>query len=174
MPPARRIPLCFGAAALLALALACGGGRDADATRETLVATDRAWARTAADPDRFAAFFADAGTFLLPEGTVVKNREAVRRAMAILAKTPGFSLTWLVSTAEVAASGDLGYTHGTYTLTGPDPAGLARRTTGPYLSVWRKQPDGQWKVVASLFSPSPSTTAQTSSASSWPSRPLPR
>lgn len=53
-------------------------------------------------------------------------------------------LTWEPEVAEVAASGELGYTSGPYQVRprrGAEPTGF-----GHYVSVWRKQPDGAWKV----------------------------
>ena len=54
-------------------------------------------------------------------------------------------LTWEPEVAEVAASGELGYTSGPYRFRpgrGQEPTGFGR-----YVSVWKKQPDGTWKVL---------------------------
>jgi len=58
---------------------------------------------------------------------------------------PGY-LSWKPARAEVAASGDLGFTTGPYEFrnrTATDP--IAGR--GHFISVWRVQKDGAWKVV---------------------------
>lgn len=54
-------------------------------------------------------------------------------------------LTWEPEVADVAASGELGYTSGPYQVRpgrGAEPTGF-----GHYVSVWKKQPDGAWKVL---------------------------
>jgi ketosteroid isomerase-like protein len=66
-------------------------------------------------------------------------------------QTPGFSLNWQPVKVEVAQSGDLGYTYGTYQLTMNDPAGNPVTDRGKYITVWKKQADGSWKSVADMF-----------------------
>ena len=61
---------------------------------------------------------------------------------------PGFSLTWSATTADVSSAGDLGYSIGTFELTTNDPEGNPVTRKGKYTTVWRKQADGQWKVVS--------------------------
>jgi len=51
---------------------------------------------------------------------------------------PGFALTWTVARVVVTESGTMAYSTGTW-KSGTDQ--------GPYLAVWRKQPDGRWKVL---------------------------
>ena len=53
-----------------------------------------------------------------------------------------FSLIWKPSGGEVAASGDLGFTYGIYTLSLKDST-----IKGTYVSIWKKQKDGKWKFV---------------------------
>ncbi|MBK9757037.1 MAG: DUF4440 domain-containing protein [Nannocystis sp.] len=55
----------------------------------------------------------------------------------------GARLSWTPSYAEVSRGGDLGYTTGLYTQARADGTDF-----GHYVSVWRKQADGRWKVVA--------------------------
>ncbi len=52
------------------------------------------------------------------------------------------SLTWEPTRAEIANSGDVGYTTGPWTYRIGDKVVL-----GQYFSVWKVQPDGKWKVV---------------------------
>jgi ketosteroid isomerase-like protein len=54
----------------------------------------------------------------------------------------GFILTWVPEAAELAKSGDLGYTYGLYTLVTQDTT-----MHGTYVSIWKKQKDGSWKFV---------------------------
>lgn len=57
------------------------------------------------------------------------------------------TLTWRAEHGDIAASGELGYTWGQYFLTLPDSTGNSISQTGYYMSVWKKQPDGNWKFV---------------------------
>ena len=53
-------------------------------------------------------------------------------------------LEWAPAVAEIAASGDLGYTSGPWRFT---KEGADKPTaSGQFFTVWRKQADGSWKV----------------------------
>ena len=58
-----------------------------------------------------------------------------------------FTLQWQPFKAEIAASGDLGYTFGGWTLTTKTKAGHDTALHGDYITVWEKQTDGTWKYV---------------------------
>jgi len=87
----------------------------------------------------FLSFLADDGLIFRPEPVLGKlhYRNQVESQEV---------LTWNPVYAEVSASGDLGFTTGPWELsrTGADggPASF-----GHYLSLWRIQPQGGWKVV---------------------------
>jgi ketosteroid isomerase-like protein len=67
----------------------------------------------------------------------------------------GTSLTWMPIKADMAASGDLGYTYGTYVYTAKNKEGKLVANYGKYTSIWKKQKDGQWKVVVDMGNSSP-------------------
>ena len=55
-----------------------------------------------------------------------------------------------------ASSGDMAYTRGQYLMTMTDPATKQPDTSqGYYLTVWRKQDDGEWKAVEDFITPGP-------------------
>jgi len=59
-----------------------------------------------------------------------------------------FTLTWVPSSAQVAASGDLGYTYGLYNLSFKDTT-----LQGTYISIWKKKKNGKWKFVLDSGNP---------------------
>ena len=66
---------------------------------------------------------------------------------------PNFSLTFATTRADVAKSGDLGYTVGAYTMTMSDPKTKKSITDkGKYVTAYKKQADGTWKAVADMDS----------------------
>ena len=67
----------------------------------------------------------------------------------------GTSLTWTPVKAEMSASGDLGYTYGNYIYTAKNKGGKLVTNYGKYTSIWKKQKDGQWKVVVDMGNSSP-------------------
>lgn len=62
-------------------------------------------------------------------------------------------LAWYPEAQGMSASGDLAWSFGPWTYR---PAkGEAVRAQGHFLSLWRKQPDGRWKVQADVRLPHP-------------------
>jgi ketosteroid isomerase-like protein len=146
----RRLSLVGGLVLVTALVTA------QEAVPPTLMAmadTEREFARTATVKgwrDAFLDFFADDAVAFAPEVMLAKDR---------LRKQPNtpFSeveLLWEPRTGDVAASGELGW------LTGPSTTVVkktpeVKRSYGCYLSIWRKQPDGQWRVFIDVGANAP-------------------
>ena len=55
----------------------------------------------------------------------------------------GIVLTWIPAKAIIAKSGELGYTYGFWTYVVQSDT-----TRGTYLTVWKKDANGQWKFIA--------------------------
>lgn len=56
-------------------------------------------------------------------------------------------LSWKPDFVDVAESGDLAYTYGSYSFTFTNSDGNQETSTGIFHTVWKKQEDGQWKFV---------------------------
>ena len=130
------------AAALLAGA--CSGAVDQQQEAALLLDRDRAWVRTVRSVDTYMTYLAPNATIYPPGAPMVTGVDAIR-AMAADRLTAGVAMSWTPTSASVSASGDLGYTVGTYTTS----AG-ASAEKGKYLTIWRKH-DGSWKVVEDIF-----------------------
>ena len=118
------------------------------ATAEDLKAADRAFAADVAREGTAAwlRWFDPNGGQLVP-GAVVRGDSSRRALMSGLLDDPKLKLVWEPDTAVVAASGDVGYTigHSQVRQTNPDGS-VTVRSTGRYVTIWRRQPDGSWKV----------------------------
>ena len=69
-----------------------------------------------------------------------------------------YILQWLPMGAQMGPSGDMGFTWGHYDATTTGAKGTSPTVqSGRYITVWKKQPDGQWKVAldASADEPKP-------------------
>jgi ketosteroid isomerase-like protein len=58
-----------------------------------------------------------------------------------------YQLTWTPEGARMGPAGDMGFTWGHYQGMSKDAQGSTAKTTGRYMTVWKKQPDGSWKVA---------------------------
>jgi ketosteroid isomerase-like protein len=101
--------------------------------------------------EAFLTYFAEDGVEVV-DGGGFDNKDAMRK------RTPwpeGTTLTWTPVKAEMAASGDLGYTYGNYIFTAKNKDGKVVENYGKYTSIWKKQKDGQWKVEVDMGNSSP-------------------
>jgi len=101
--------------------------------------------------DAFLTYFAEDGVEVV-DGGGFDTKDAMRKQPPW---AEGTSLTWTPVKAEMAASGDLGYTYGNYVYTAKNKEGKLVPNYGKYTSIWRKQKDGQWKVVVDMGNSSP-------------------
>jgi uncharacterized protein (TIGR02246 family) len=122
---------------------------DERAVREADAAGSKA--ATAKDVEGYLSFFAEDALALPPNASMLTGKDSMRKGLSEEMANPGFALSWQASKAEASRGGDLAYTVGTYQFTLNDPKGKPISDRGKYMTVWKKQPDGQWKVVADMY-----------------------
>jgi uncharacterized protein (TIGR02246 family) len=122
------------------------------AHESTIRNLDAQWSKTAGahDLDGIVSYYSDDAVLLPPNAPAITGKQSIRAAWIDLA-APNVSLSWQSSKVEVARSGDLAYTTGTYTDAVKDPQGKLITDKGKIMEVWKKQPDGGWKVVADTY-----------------------
>ena len=76
-------------------------------------------------------------------------------AQATLAARAG-KMNWQPAKSDVARSVDLGYTYGAYEWKSTDGK---QEETGYYVHIWKRQPDGKWKLVMEVLNPTPKKTS---------------
>lgn len=106
-----------------------------------LRATEEAFAATMAERDHeaFVSFLAQEAVFFGREGEI-RGAAAVTAAWKHFFDGPTAPFSWNPDTATVLDSGTLGITSGP--VFAPDG-----RRIGTFNSVWRRRPDGTWKIV---------------------------
>lgn len=63
----------------------------------------------------------------------------------------------------ISAGGDLAFSQGTYSSSSTNPdTGMVQKGNGYYLLVYKKQPDGSWKVIQDVSSPLPDAVERAS------------
>jgi ketosteroid isomerase-like protein len=101
--------------------------------------------------DAFLTYFSEDGVELV-DGGGINTKDDMRQQPPW---PEGTTLTWMPVKAEMAASGDLGYTYGNYVYTAKNKEGKLVANYGKYTSIWKKQKDGQWKVIVDMGNSSP-------------------
>ena len=129
----------------------CAPRPDLEAVKSQLLETDREFSRMSVREGSGAAFLA----YMAAEATVypykgrpIKGRDTYKDLVSQMAEAGVKSgLEWEPHFSDVARSGDLGYTLGTFRSTLTNTDGSEAITTGNYITVWKKQVDGIWKFV---------------------------
>jgi ketosteroid isomerase-like protein len=121
------------------------------AREDVLIQADKDFARVTAErgADGFLSFFADDATILPKSGAPLTGKTALGDAFRGAWSQPGYALAWTPLKAEMARGGDIGYTYGTYErkrLVDGKPV----VETGKYVTVWKRQKDGGWKVILDM------------------------
>ncbi|MCK6477948.1 MAG: DUF4440 domain-containing protein [Phycisphaerales bacterium] len=154
----------------LALLIACGGcssherstdsagahagataSRDAIAKHLTKLDDDRSAAAAARDADLVASFYSEDAVAYPPGEPVAVGKAAARKAWAAYFAEPSFRISWKTLRADASASGDMGFTSGSYEVTFNGPDGKPVLEKGKYLCLWRLQPDGSWKAEQDMW-----------------------
>lgn len=117
-----------------------------------LIQADLAFGRAAAErgAEGFVSFFAPDASILPAKAPIITGIDALREFYRKVWSTPGYSLTWKPLKAELARSGELGYTYGTYERKRRDASGQVVTDTGKYMTIWKRQPDGSWKAIVDM------------------------
>lgn len=148
--------------------LGCNSAKPPSATGDTRAADEAAirqrdadWVKAAQSKqvDAWTAFYSDDAVVLAPNYPVADNKESIHKAVAELMSLPNLSLTWQPTRVEVARSGDLGYLYGVYNLSATGPGGKPIADRGKMVEVWKKQADGNWKVVTDIWNSDQSEAA---------------
>lgn len=145
---------------VVAAMLAACGAQDASSNGavgalRALLQTDKDFSAMSAKDGARAAFthyLADDAVSLPQGGAPMHGADAIS---AQLPGPDGGTLTWTPSGGDVAASGDLGYTWGSYEYRGKNAKGEAVVGYGKYTTVWKRQASGEWRAVLDMGNQSP-------------------
>jgi len=113
--------------------------------KKELMEVDRAFSQMSEEKgmkNAFIEYIDSNGVLLRPNQMPIIGANAID--YLIEQSDTGFTLTWEPNGADIAQSGELGYTYGIYALK------LNSRDTaiyGTYTSIWKKEKNGKWKFV---------------------------
>jgi len=140
-----------GALAVLVSAFPIEGGAHIEADAKALAQLDDDWSKAAAtrDAERVASFYADDAIAYPPSEPIAIGRAAAKKVWASYFADPTFSISW--KTVHAEASGDLGFTAGTYEDSFKGPDGKLVEEKGKYVCTWKKQKDGTWKATHDIW-----------------------
>ena len=122
-------------------------------------AIDAVWreyeaSQIAGDPDRWIALWADDGVQLPPGSPPVVGKEAIDARDRSDLEVNDYS-EFVITNKEVEVNGDLAFARGDFKVTvAPKSGGDPVDFEGKYMTIFRQQADGSWKIYRDIFNPS--------------------
>lgn len=116
-----------------------------DSIKQVLKQTDQAFSDRSKQIGQQAAFleYMDQNvTMLRPNSMPLVGKDTMRKVYEQRSDT-SFTLTWSPLFADVAASGNLGYTYGTWLF----ETKSGEKEEGTYCTIWKQDAGGNWKFV---------------------------
>ena len=149
----KRVLILCAAAAIALAVTACNDTDTHDADVKAVQANETQWNQDwlAKDSNKIVAHYADDAVLIVPGTPAVTGKDAIAKSLAGMLTDPALSFKFQAAKTDVAKSGDLAYTQGSYTLTFTDPqTKQVINDHGNYVTTYRKQTDGSWKAVADI------------------------
>ena len=137
---------------MILIVIACTSKKPVDDSK-VLSETDMFYSALSAEKGMNASFlemFDSAGVMLNANKMPIEGFEAIKASLMGESDST-FTLTWEPKFAKMAASGDLGYTYGTYQI--KDKAKDSIVGVGKYATIWVKKSDGKWKAILDTGNP---------------------
>lgn len=126
------------------------------ASVETLKRLEGEFMKAAAEKGSqgYMSYYAETAVELPNGAPLIAGKNEISKGMGFL-DDKNNSLTWTPVGGDISASGDLGYTYGTYEFRSKDKDGKPHVEHGKYTSIWKLRGDGSWKVVLDMGNASP-------------------
>lgn len=131
---------------------------DLERERKRLLERDAEWAALssrAQDVDRILSFWTDDAQVFAPGLPVFSGKAALRSYVEGALAIPGFHITWTTSEARLSPDGQLAYLLSTNAVTIAGPEGQPVTTSGRAVTVWRREPDGNWRCAVDIWNDMP-------------------
>lgn len=125
---------------------------------EKLLRRDAEWADLATagkDLDKVVSYWSDDAVLIFPGQPVLEGKAAIRAYVKESFDTPGFKIHWVSQKPVFSADGKFAYMRGKDELTLPGVKGATMTLHLRGISLWRLDPDGQWRSIVDISNEEP-------------------
>ncbi len=105
------------------------------------------------DAAAIASTFDEEGVNVGVDGSCAKGRETIEAAMRAYFELSGPATSTRVVIGDIVLDGDLAYEWGRSEFRFAGKPGGPKARVGRYLAVWKRQPDGGWKLLRNIGLP---------------------
>ena len=126
--------------------------------KERLLQRDAEWARVASegrDVDRILSYWTEDAVVMPPGLPSVVGQAALRRYVEDSLQIPGFRITWKSKNVTFSPDGHLAYLFSRNAVTMNTPEGTPMTTEGRAVTIWRREPDGEWRCAVDIWNAEP-------------------
>jgi len=145
------------------LAVGCSPNTQPAGSSANIASTDSATVRAAieatnarfleafkrGDKTGLMASYADDAILMMPNEEAWRGREGLDKGFAGFLSQMSFK-DGATKTEDVMVAGDLAVETGSFAWTLQPKSGAEVKDKGKYLTVWKRQPDGEWKIVRDI------------------------
>jgi ketosteroid isomerase-like protein len=133
---------------------------DSKTEEERLLRRDAEWADLATagkDVEKVVSYWTEDAVLIFPGQPVFEGKAAIRAYVTASFNTPGFKIHWVSQKPVFSPDGKFAYMRGMDELTLPGPNGGTITLHLRGISVWRLDPDKQWRCVVDISNAAPPT-----------------
>jgi ketosteroid isomerase-like protein len=126
--------------------------------RTRLLERDAEWAVAAAegrDMERILSYWTDDAVVMPPGFPAVAGKAALRQYVESSMQIPGFRITWTTTDVALSLDGNLAYMFSQNAVTMNAPDGTPTTTEGRAVTIWRREPDGEWRCAVDIWNAEP-------------------
>ena len=95
----------------------------------------------------------------LRESLLVEGKAAIRAFVTSSLQIPGFKIHWTSQSVSFSPDGKLAYMRSTNETTVPGPTGALLTLPGRAITIWRREPGGEWRCVIDIWNDAPAAPA---------------
>ena len=133
---------------------------DLSAERSRLLKRDAEWAAAASegrDVERILSYWTDDAVVLAPGLPPIIGKTALRQYVETSMQIPGFHISWTSTDVTFSPDRQLAYMFSQNAVTTNGPDGRPASTKGRAVTIWRVEPDGEWRCAVDIWNAEPAT-----------------
>ena len=119
-------------------------------TQKELIKTDKEFSDKSFKDGILTPFlkYADNDIIIIREKYLpIKGKRELEKLYSLNPADVNNKLSWVPEKADISESGDLGYTYGNWNYSGVNEKGSPVQNNVNYVTIWKKQKEGEWKVA---------------------------
>ena len=123
-----------------------------------LLRRDAEWAVAACegrDIERVLSYWTDDAVVIPPGLPAVVGKVALRQYVLSSMQLSGFKITWTSTDATLSPDGNLAYMFSRNAVSTDAPDGTPTTTEGRAVTIWRREPDGEWRCAVDIWNAEP-------------------